>query len=154
MVYCVCGVLRLVRFNVSSIEAKDDPELVAAGKKISLGCRFQPQRRQSSRPTFFLASEEWHALATISDEMRAWILFCVLIVIGYFMISRWKFPSLKTLHIRVASFQIVFLTVVVAVFYFLRHSESLPGRVLDPFLGIRSYSLDFVPDQSDHRPQF
>jgi CDP-diacylglycerol---serine O-phosphatidyltransferase len=34
------------------------------------------------------------------------------------MISRWKFPSLKTLHIRVKSFKIVFLTVVGAVFIF------------------------------------
>ena len=40
----------------------------------------------------------------------------MLIVVGYFMISRWKFPSLKNLHIRVANFQVVVLTVIAAVF--------------------------------------
>ena len=39
-----------------------------------------------------------------------------MIVIGYFMVSGWKFPSLKNLHIRVASFQVVFFTVIAAVF--------------------------------------
>jgi len=39
------------------------------------------------------------------------------------MVSRWKFPSLKSLHIRVASFQTVALTVIIAllVFYGLLH---------------------------------
>ena len=35
------------------------------------------------------------------------------------MVSRWKFPSLKTFNIRVASFQQVFLTAVGAIFIFL-----------------------------------
>lgn len=34
------------------------------------------------------------------------------------MISRWRFPSAKTLRIHVASFQMVFATVVGAVFIF------------------------------------
>jgi len=36
-------------------------------------------------------------------------------VLGYFMVSRWKFPSLKTLHFQVPSFQLVFITVVLSV---------------------------------------
>ncbi len=55
---------------------------------------------------------------TITDETRAWVLFFVMISLGYFMISRWKFPSLKTLQVRVASFQIVFLTVLSTVILF------------------------------------
>ncbi len=34
------------------------------------------------------------------------------------MVSRWKFLSLKTLRIRVGSFQLVFLTALCAVFIF------------------------------------
>jgi CDP-diacylglycerol--serine O-phosphatidyltransferase len=41
-----------------------------------------------------------------------------MIVLGYLMISRWKFPSLKTLHVRVASFQILFLSTLGAVLFF------------------------------------
>jgi CDP-diacylglycerol--serine O-phosphatidyltransferase len=33
------------------------------------------------------------------------------------MISRWKFPSIKTLHFRIPSFQLVFFTVIAAVFF-------------------------------------
>ena len=32
------------------------------------------------------------------------------------MVSRWKFPSLKVLHFRLASFYLVFLTVLLALF--------------------------------------
>lgn len=52
----------------------------------------------------------------LTQEAKGWILFTQMIVLGYFMISRWKFPSLKTLHIRVASFQQVFLVVLFTVF--------------------------------------
>jgi len=41
-----------------------------------------------------------------------------MIVLGYFMISRWKFPSFKTLRIRVSSFQMVFITAMTAVIFF------------------------------------
>jgi CDP-diacylglycerol--serine O-phosphatidyltransferase len=34
----------------------------------------------------------------------------VFFILGYFMISRWKFPSIKTLRIRVGSFQVVLFT--------------------------------------------
>jgi CDP-diacylglycerol--serine O-phosphatidyltransferase len=33
-----------------------------------------------------------------------------MVVLGYFMISKWKFPSVKTLHIRVPSFHLVIAT--------------------------------------------
>ena len=36
-------------------------------------------------------------------------------VVGYFMVSRWKFPSLKSLHFQVPSFHLVCIAVVLAV---------------------------------------
>ncbi len=41
-----------------------------------------------------------------------------MIILGYFMVSRWKFPSSKALHFRVPSFQLVFVTVILAIFVF------------------------------------
>lgn len=118
MVYCLCGVLRLVRFNVSSLQSKEDPQLSDAGKKNFTGLPIPAAAMAVVSANLFLVSEEFKTLVQISDDTRSWLLFVILIVIGYFMISRWKFPSLKTLHIRVASFQLVILTVLFAVFIF------------------------------------
>ena len=52
----------------------------------------------------------------MSQETKAIFLSSIMIVLGYFMVSRWKFPSSKALHFRVPSFQLVFLTVILAVF--------------------------------------
>jgi CDP-diacylglycerol--serine O-phosphatidyltransferase len=41
--------------------------------------------------------------------MRAVITAIVFFVIGFFMISRWKFPSVKTLHNQHGSFEMILL---------------------------------------------
>lgn len=118
MVYSVCGVLRLVRFNITNQLAKGDQNLIDANKKNFTGLPIPASAAAVVSANLFLASDEFRSVFVISEPARAWILFFVLSVCGYFMISRWKFPSLKSLHIRVASFQLVFLTVVSAVFIF------------------------------------
>jgi CDP-diacylglycerol---serine O-phosphatidyltransferase len=118
MVYCVCGVLRLVRFNVTNQRIKEDKELVDANKKNFTGLPIPAAAGAAVSGNLFLFSNEFKSLFSISDSTRAWIMFFELIILGYFMISRWKFPSLKTLHIRVASFQLVFLTAISAIFIF------------------------------------
>lgn len=118
MVYSLCGVLRLVRFAVTSSQVADtdDKALAEAHKKNFTGLPIPAAAAAIVSGNLFLVSEEFKSLFSISLETRAWILFVQMIVIGYFMISRWKFPSMKTLHIRVTSFQQVFLLVVFAVF--------------------------------------
>lgn len=122
-IYSVCGVLRLVRYNIISSQAKGDQELIDANNKNFTGLPIPAAAAAVVSGNLFLVSEEFRSLFTISDETRAWIMIGQLILVGYFMISRWKFPSMKTLHIRVASFQLVFLTVVsaVVIFYGLLH---------------------------------
>lgn len=116
MVYAVCGVLRLVRFNILSQNSADDQALADAHKKHFTGLPIPAAAATIISSNLFLLSEELNALFTISLTTRTWILFAQLIIIGYFMISRWKFPSLKTLNIRVTSFQQVFLIVFFTVF--------------------------------------
>lgn len=114
MIYTVCGVLRLVRFNVtsraSSLEAPTEKDKNFTGLPIPAAAS------AAVSANLFLASDEVNTFISLTPFVKGWILFFVMIVIGYFMISRWKFPSLKNLHIRVASFQVVFLTVIAAVF--------------------------------------
>lgn len=62
-------------------------------------------------------SDEFKSFIDISEGTRAWTLAGVLVLLGYFMVCRLKFPSMKTLRVRVASFRLVFLTVLVAVIF-------------------------------------
>lgn len=126
-VFSVCGVLRLVRFNITSTQAKADHDLAEANKKNFTGLPIPAAAAAAVSGNLFSLSDEFRYLFSISEETRAWIMIVQLVLLGYFMISRWKFPSLKSLHIRVASFQLVFLTVVCAVviFYGLLHHFAL-----------------------------
>jgi CDP-diacylglycerol---serine O-phosphatidyltransferase len=117
MVYSTCGVLRLVRYSVTSIYQKDE-ESVIANKKNFTGLPIPAAAAAVISGALLLVSGDFHSLYPITDQGRAWVIFVMLIVIGYFMISRWKFPSLRTLRIRVASFQSVFLSALSAVFIF------------------------------------
>lgn len=118
MIYSVCGVLRLVRFNVMAQKSKEDPALADAGKKNFTGLPIPAAAAAAISANLFLVSDDFKSFFDLSETGRMWTLFGVMIVLGYFMISRWKFPSFKTLHFRVASFKVVFLTVVSAVFIF------------------------------------
>lgn len=123
MIYTVCGVLRLVRFSITAQKAKSDVDLAAANKKNFTGLPIPGAAAAAVSGNLFLVSDEFRQLFEISGTTRAWLMIIGLVILGYFMISRWKFPSFKALNIRVGSFQVVFLTVVGAVilFYGLLH---------------------------------
>jgi CDP-diacylglycerol---serine O-phosphatidyltransferase len=114
MIYTVSGVLRLVRFNL----IKESPELAESAKKHFTGLPIPAAAAAVVSLNLFLVSEEFQSLMTISETARLWILFIAMVVIGYFMISRWKFFSLKTFHLKVSSFRMVFLTVIFAIMLF------------------------------------
>lgn len=118
MIFSVCGVLRLVRFNVSAQQAKGDEELSAANKKNFTGLPIPAAAAAMVSANLFLKSEDFSKFFSLSQETQIWFLVLAMISLGYFMVSRWKFPSLKSLRMRVASFQLVFLIVVAAVLIF------------------------------------
>jgi CDP-diacylglycerol--serine O-phosphatidyltransferase len=166
MVYSVCGVLRLVRFNLTSQEAKGDEILINAQKKNFTGLPIPAAAAAAVSGNLFLFSDEFRSLFSISEELRGWLMAFQMVILGYFMISRWKFPSLKSLHVRVASFQLVFLSVISAVliFYGLLHHFALVffvfswGYILTAWVlslirlisGRKSKTLeDFEPEPDD-----
>lgn len=118
MVYTVCGVLRLIRFNVTSRQIKENEELLAASQKNFTGLPIPAAASCAVSLNLFLASPDLTNVVTIKPAFQMWILFFALLFIGYLMVSRWRFPSLKTLRVRVGSFKVIFLTVVSAVFIF------------------------------------
>lgn len=123
MIYSVCGVLRLVRFNVSALSAKEDEELASAHKKNFTGLPIPAAAAAAVSMNLFFVSDEFKRFFTMTHDVRAWVLFITMTMLGYLMVCRLKFPSLKTLRLRVRSFRLVFLTVVTAVviFYGIMH---------------------------------
>lgn len=118
MIYSICGVLRLIRFTLMSSEVKEDAELSHLHKKHFTGLPIPAAAAGVISLDLLLFSERFQALFPLSYATRVWILFGGLICIGYFMVSRWKFPSIKTLRIPVASFEKVFFLVALAILTF------------------------------------
>lgn len=108
MLYSLCGVLRLVRYNVKKAEVKPSAEI----QKHFTGLPIPAAALAAVSANLLVFSD----LVPLSKEVQSLLLSSVMIVLGYFMVSRWKFPSAKALHVRLPSFQLVFLTVIVAVF--------------------------------------
>lgn len=116
LVYSVCGVLRLVRFNVKSLQSKGNVEEIKAQKKNFTGLPIPLGAAGAVSLNLFFASDDFQRWFAFSEDMRTVILIFMMIVLGYFMISRWKFPSIKNLHFRVRSIHLVLITVLSAVF--------------------------------------
>lgn len=166
MLYSLCGVLRLVRFNVKANEAKGNKDAMAEHKKHFTGLPIPAGALAAVSANYFLASPLGETLIPMSNETKAVVLTCLMIILGYFMVSRWKFPSIKALHFRVPSFQLIFLTVILAIFmlygilYFLAITLAtvvwgyiILGWVLSIIriiAGKKSKTLeDFEPEQED-----
>lgn len=166
MLYSLCGVLRLVRFNVKANEAKGNKDAMAEHKKHFTGLPIPAGALAAVSANYFLASPLGETLLPMSNETKAVVLTCLMIILGYFMVSRWKFPSIKALHFRVPSFQLIFLTVILAIFmlygilYFLAITLAtvvwgyiILGWVLSIIriiAGKKSKTLeDFEPEQED-----
>lgn len=109
MVYALCGVLRLVRFNVKATQAKNDLELELAHKKHFTGLPIPAAAITAIAMNFnqpFL-KQMFH----LEEAALRMVLSASMFIIGYLMISRIKFPSSKALHFKVPSFQLVFVAV-------------------------------------------
>jgi CDP-diacylglycerol---serine O-phosphatidyltransferase len=166
MLFSICGILRLVRFNVKKTEAKGNPEALAAQKHHFTGLPIPASALAAVSANLLLSSPFMDKFFPLSQETRAITLSSIMIVLGYFMVSRWKFPSSKALNFRVPSFQLVFLTVISAIFtiygvlYFLPVMLAVVtwGYILLAWIlsiirliaGKKSKTLeDFEPDQEE-----
>ena len=116
MLFSLCGVLRLVRFNVKAAEAKGNAGLLADQKKHFTGLPIPAAALSAVSINLLLSSPLVEQYCPSCLAYKTVILSSVMIVLGFFMVSNWKFPSLKVLHFRVPSFYLVFLTAVIALF--------------------------------------
>jgi len=118
MLFSLCGILRLVRYNVNKAHSKKEMDAAAFKEKQKnfTGLPIPGAAMAAVSANLLLASPFAKELFSLSQDSEAIILSSVMIILGYFMVSRWKFPSAKALHIRLPTFQLVFLTVGLAVF--------------------------------------
>lgn len=166
MIYSVSGVLRLVRFNVIDSAPVLDEPIDPIKNKNFRGLPIPAAAAAIVSLNLLLVSNEFKSLFSLSEPVRAGILFFAMVMIGYFMISRWKFPSAKALNLKVASFKVVFYTVIFAVILFYGILNHFPviffalswGYVVLAWIlsiirviaGRRSKSLeDFEPEPDD-----
>lgn len=166
MLYSICGILRLVRFNVKASQAKGNAEAMADHKKHFTGLPIPASALAAVSANLLLSSPFMEKHFPLSHESKAIFLSSLMVVLGYFMVSRWKFPSSKALHFRVPSFQLVFLTVILAIFVIYGVLYFLPvmlavvtwGYILLAWIlslirviaGKKSKTLeDFEPEQED-----
>ena len=117
MVYSLCGVLRLVRFNVKGVEAKKELIKNLVKKKHFSGLPITAASAASVSINLFFLYPLFVEMVPISQVLRVSILTIANVLLGYLMVSRWKFPSLKTLNFRIPSFNLAFLTVVLGILF-------------------------------------
>jgi len=115
MVYSLCGVLRLVRFSVKTSEAKGNAELQISNKKHFTGLPIPAAAAAAVSANLLFLSPFIRQWIDVNTFDRSIFLACTMIVLGYLMVCRLKFPSLKFLRFRIPSFHLVFLAIVAAV---------------------------------------
>ena len=121
MTYTICGVLRLVRFNVK--QGVDKKEKA----KAFIGLPIPAAAIAFISPNLLFQSPMFTQNIELDPYVRGWILIGIGIFLAYLMVSRIRFASQKSLHFRLRSFPTVFLGLfgIVAFLYGLIYNVSI-----------------------------
>ncbi|MDX8430399.1 MAG: CDP-alcohol phosphatidyltransferase family protein [Candidatus Algichlamydia australiensis] len=113
MLFSLCGVLRLVRYNVKAAEKKEKPK---EEKPSFTGLPIPSAALAALSINLFLNSPKGELWFPMSMMTKSIVLTLCTLFVGCLMVSKIKFPSLKALHIRVPSVHLLFATVIFAIF--------------------------------------
>ncbi|HAZ16089.1 MAG: CDP-diacylglycerol--serine O-phosphatidyltransferase [Chlamydiae bacterium GWC2_50_10] len=166
MLFSIGGVLRLVRYSVQAKEGGGKQGVLVDQSKHFTGLPIPAAALALISVNLFFASPQGERWISPSLELRAIIFSSLMIILGYFMVSRWKFPSAKALHFRLASTELVLSAVVIAIVILygsLYFFSLILGSVMWSYIilgwilsiirliaGKKSKTLeDFEPDQED-----
>lgn len=116
MVFSVCGILRLVRYNTQP-DPVNEAEQVDRMKYFT-GLPIPSAAMAALSINLLLISPSFLGIYNMSDVERTWLLSFVMVLIGYLMVCRLKFPSLKALRFKLPSFRFLFFSIIAAVFIF------------------------------------
>ena len=116
LLYTICGVLRLVRYSLKAYESKDNKEIVKESNKRFSGLPIPAAAAVAISLNLLLNSPFLSRFVEVSYHIKAIVLVISMVIFGALMISSWPFPSLKSIHVRLSSFYMVFLSVILAIF--------------------------------------
>ena len=105
MLFTIGGVLRLVRFSVT---VEEEPEKNFRGLPIPAAAAC------AVSANLFLYSPLFKSWVELSMTATTLILIALMLLLAYLMVSKWRFPSLKALHVRVPSMEMIMGTVALA----------------------------------------
>jgi len=112
MIFSLCAVLRLVRFSVKATRSNEKEDSL----KHFTGLPIDAAAAASVSINLVILAPYINEYFAISYVTRAVTLSITMGVLGYLMVSRLKFPSLKVLHFRIPSFHLAFFTVILSIF--------------------------------------
>lgn len=111
IIYSLCGVLRLVRYNLFSKKSSD-----TARVSCFIGLPIPAAAACVVSLSLFLVS---NFSTTLPDQVRTILISSSLLFSGSLMVSPWKFPGIKNLRFKISSFLLVATTGLVACLLFL-----------------------------------
>lgn len=120
MVYTICGVLRLVRYSIDSLYTHNNapslaPKELSLAKKYFTGLPIPAAASAIISLILFIHSPEGAFFIDPTRDTHLILSLTAMILLGYLMVSRWRFFSLKTLRFKVTSFHLVLFTAIGAV---------------------------------------
>jgi len=111
LIYTICGVLRLVRFNISQAVDKEEK------KKPFVGLPIPAAAMAFISPNLFFHAPFFTSKVVLAMEVRAWIMSTIAIVLAYLMLSKIPFSSAKSFNIKLGSFETVFVSMLCIIIF-------------------------------------
>lgn len=122
MLYAICGVLRLVRHSVTHSQRDVGSQEMRRGRmaryKVFTGLPIPAAAGAIVSLTLLLSSPQITSLFGFGHVANASIVISALLLIGYLMVSRWRFPGIKLLRLQLWSYNLIFLTIFLVVLFF------------------------------------
>ncbi len=116
MLFSICGILRLVRYNVMGAQIKKLPKHAQKKFRHFTGLPIPAAALTLVSTNLLFAYSRFEAWTNWSELTQVITTVTIAIFLGYLMVSQIKYPSAKMLHIRVPSFQLIPIGVFVAFF--------------------------------------
>jgi len=116
MLFSICGILRLVRFNTVKAQLKKMPKHAHKKHRHFNGLPIPASALTLVGSNLLFAYSRFEAWTNWSETTQTIIIVTIAIIIGYLMVSQIKYPSAKMLHFRVPSFQLITIGVFIAFF--------------------------------------
>ena len=139
LIYTICGVLRLVRFNITQAIDKEEKN------KPFVGLPIPAAAMAFVSPNLLFHAPFFTSRFCLEMEVRAWIMSGIAIVLAYLMLSKIRFSSAKSFNIRLRSFETVFFSMLCIIFFLYGMIYNLAALLLIVSWGYILFSLVLAP---------